>query len=91
MVNENQKKIEKTEKIKTFLKNVYGKEIYDEDIEKLNQSEFEDLCSNIRQGVPIATPVFDGAKEKDVTKMLELAELPNSGQTTLGWKNWGEI
>ena len=84
LVNENQKKIEKTEKIKSFLKNVYGKEIYDEDIEKLNQSEFEDLCSNIRHGVPIATPVFDGAKENDVTKMLELAELPNSGQTTFG-------
>ena len=90
LVNENQKKIEKTEKIKSFLKTVYGKEIYDEDIEKLNQSEFEDLCSNIRHGVPIATPVFDGAKEKDVTKMLELAELPNSGQTTLWDGRTGE-
>ncbi len=90
LVNENQKKIEKTEKIKSFLKNVYGKEIYDQDIEKLNQSEFEDLCSNIRHGVPIATPVFDGAKEKDVTKMLELAELPNSGQTTLWDGRTGE-
>ncbi len=90
LVNENQKKIEKTEKIKLFLKNVYGKEIYDEDIEKLNQSEFEDLCSNIRHGVPIATPVFDGAKENDVTKMLELAELPNSGQTTLWDGRTGE-
>ncbi len=90
LVNENQKKIEKTEKIKTFLKSVYGKEIYNEDIEKLNQSEFEDLCSNIRHGVPIATPVFDGAKENDVTKMLELAELPNSGQTTLWDGRTGE-
>ncbi len=90
LVNENQKKIEKTEKIKSFLKNVYGKEIYDEEIEKLNQSEFEDLCSNIRYGVPIATPVFDGAKENDVTKMLELAELPNSGQTTLWDGRTGE-
>ncbi len=90
LVNENQKKIEKTEKIKSFLKNVYGKEIYDEDIEKLNQSEFEDLCSNIRHGVPIATPVFDGAKENDVTKMLELAELPNSGQTNLWDGRTGE-
>ncbi|MDC3000058.1 DNA-directed RNA polymerase subunit beta [Candidatus Pelagibacter sp.] len=90
LVNENQKKIEKTEKIKSFLKNVYGKEIYDEDIEKLNQSEFEDLCSNIRHGVPIATPVFDGAKEDDVTKMLELAELPNSGQTNLWDGRTGE-
>ncbi len=90
LVNENQKKIEKTEKIKSFLKNVYGKEIYDENIEKLNQSEFEDLCSNIRSGVPISTPVFDGAKENDVTKMLELAELPNSGQTTLWDGRTGE-
>ena len=90
LVNENQKKIEKTEKIRTFLKKVYGNEIYDEDIEKLNSSEFEDLCSNIRHGVPIATPVFDGAKEKDVTKMLELADLPNSGQTTLWDGRTGE-
>ncbi len=90
LVNENQKKIEKTEKIKSFLKNVYGNEIYDEEIEKLNQSEFEDLCSNIRHGVPISTPVFDGAKENDVTKMLELAELPNSGQTTLWDGRTGE-
>ena len=90
LVNENQKKIEKTEKIKSFLKNVYGNEVYDENIEKLNISEFEDLCSNIRKGVPIATPVFDGAKENDVTKMLELAELPNSGQTTLWDGRTGE-
>ena len=90
LVNENQKRIEKTDKIKNFLKNVYGNEIYDESIEKLNSSEFEDLCSNIRQGVPIATPVFDGAKEKDVTKMLELADLPNSGQTNLWDGRTGE-
>ena len=90
LVNENQKKIQKTDKIKSFLKKVYGNEIYDEDIEKLNTSEFEDLCSNIRHGVPIATPVFDGAKENDVTKMLELADLPNSGQTTLWDGRTGE-
>ena len=90
LVNENQKKIEKTEKIKSFLKNIYGNEIYNDNIEKLNTSEFEDLCSNIRHGVPISTPVFDGAKEKDVTKMLELADLPNSGQTTLWDGRTGE-
>ncbi len=90
LVSENQKKIEKTEKIKSFLKNVYGNEIYNENIDSLNSSEFEDLCSNIRKGVPIATPVFDGAKENDVTKMLELADLPNSGQTTLWDGRTGE-
>ncbi len=90
LVNENQKKIEKTEKIKTFLKNVYGNDIYKENIESLSSSEFQDLCTNIRHGVPIATPVFDGAKENDVTKMLELAELPNSGQTSLWDGRTGE-
>ena len=90
LVNINQKKIEKTEKIKNFLKTVYGKEVYDEDIEKLSNSEFVDLCENIQNGVPISTPVFDGAKEKDVTGMLELAELPNSGQTFLWDGRTGE-
>ena len=41
------------------------------------------MCENLKNGIPIATPVFDGAKERDVTKMLELAKLPSSGQTFL--------
>ena len=90
LINENQKKIEKTEKIKTFLKSVYGENIFQENIDKLTKSEFKDLCENINNGVPIATPVFDGAKEKDVTKMLELAKLPNSGQTNLWDGRTGE-
>jgi len=83
LVNDNQKKIEQTEKISSFLKSVYGKENYNQNIEKLSSSEFKDLCENIQNGIPIATPVFDGAKERDVTKMLDLAKLPNSGQTNL--------
>ncbi len=83
LINENNKKIEKNEKILSFLKSVYGKEFFDEKIEKLNKTEFIDLCENLQNGIPIATPVFDGAKEKDVTKMLGLAKLPNSGQTFL--------
>jgi len=83
LVNDNQKKIEQTEKISSFLKSVYGKEIYNQNIEKLSSSEFKDLCENIQNGIPIATPVFDGAKEQDVTNMLDLAKLPNSGQTKL--------
>ena len=90
LVNENQKKIEKTEKVKTFLKSVYGNEVFDENIDKLSNSEFKDLCENIQNGVPIATPVFDGAKEQDVTNMLDLAELPNSGQTHLWDGRTGE-
>ncbi len=90
LVNENQKRIEKNGKISSFLKSVYGKETYDESIDKLSSSEFIDLCENIQSGIPIATPVFDGAKEQDVTKMLELANLPSSGQTNLWDGRTGE-
>ncbi len=90
LINKNQKKIEKDEKISKFLKSVYGEEIYSENIDMLTNSEFKDLCENIQSGVPISTPVFDGAKEKDVTKMLDLANLPNSGQTTLWDGRTGE-
>ncbi len=90
LINENQKKIEKEEKITKFLKAVYGNDVYSENIERLSTNEFRDLCQNIQNGVPIATPVFDGAKEKDVTQMLDLAKLPNSGQTNLWDGRTGE-
>ena len=83
LINENNKQIEKNEKISNFLKSVYGKEIFNENLDNLNKTEFQDLCENLKNGIPIATPVFDGAKERDVTKMLELAKLPSSGQTFL--------
>ncbi len=90
LVNANQKKIEKNESISSFLKSVYGEEVYKNSVEKLSNSEFKDLCENIKNGIPIATPVFDGAKEQDVTKMLELAKLPSSGQTFLWDGRTGE-
>ena len=90
LVNENQKKISKSEKISSFLKTVYGKEAYEDKIQNLSNNEFYDLCENIQNGIPIATPVFDGAKEKDVTTMLELAKLPSTGQTYLWDGRTGE-
>ncbi len=90
LVSENQKKIEKSEKLSNFLKSVYGKDVYKEKIEQLSDREFKDLTINLQNGVPIATPVFDGAKEKDVTEMLDLAKLPNSGQTYLWDGRTGE-
>ena len=90
LINENKKEIEKTEKISTFLKSIYGKEIFDNTLEKLNKTEFKDLCENLQNGIPIATPVFDGAKEKDVTNMLKLAGLSASGQTFLWDGRTGE-
>ena len=90
LINENQKKLEINSKIKDFLKSVYGQELMGNSIEKLNKNEFADLCENLMNGVPISTPVFDGAKEKDVTEMLELANLPKSGQTQLWDGRTGE-
>ena len=89
--NENQKKIEKTEKVSNFLKSVYGEEIFNEKVDKLSKTEFKDLCENLQNGVAISTPVFDGAKEKNVTEMLELAKLPGSGQTYLWDGRTGEM
>ena len=91
LVNENNKKFEKTEKISSFLRSVYGKEVFDGGIDKLNKTEFSDLCENLQNGIAISTPVFDGAKEKDVTEMLALAKLPTSGQTNLWDGRTGEM
>ena len=90
LVNENNKKVEKTEKIANFLKSVYGEEIFKDKVDKLNKTEFRDLCENLQNGIAISTPVFDGAKEKNVTEMLELAKLPSSGQTSLWDGRTGE-
>ena len=53
------------------------------DIGSLNEKELLELAGNLRNGIPVATPVFDGAQELDIKAMLELAGLPTSGQTTL--------
>ncbi len=90
LINENQKRIEKTEKISKFLKSVYGDDTYNEKVEKLSKTEFKDLCENLMNGIAISTPVFDGAKEQNVTEMLELANLPGSGQTYLWDGRTGE-
>ncbi|MFQ5756532.1 MAG: DNA-directed RNA polymerase subunit beta [Acidiferrobacterales bacterium] len=52
-------------------------------IKSLPDQEISELASNLRSGVPVATPVFDGAAEEEIKRMLELAGLPRSGQTTL--------
>ncbi len=74
----------KTEEVRDFLL-----EIYEEDenackqIKAMKQAELLELAANLKDGVPIATPVFDGAKEEQLARMLKLAGLPESGQTTL--------
>ena len=81
---------EKFEKIKEKLKTIYGKDYYDNTISKLSKKEVAELIENISNGVPISTPVFDGASTQDITRMLDLAKLPNSGQTNLWNGQTGE-
>src|SRR4051794_32702982 len=66
--------------LKEMLKKVYGDE---ETIKSLGDAELVELGGNLRHGVPIATPVFDGAKEADIEHMLELAGVDRSGQSTV--------
>jgi len=66
--------------LKETLKKVYGE---DETIKSLNDNELIELGHNLSRGVPIATPVFDGAKEADIEEMLKLAGLDASGQSTV--------
>src|SRR5258708_28394168 len=65
--------------LKDMLKKVYGD---DETIKSLDEKGLIELGGNLRHGVPIATPVFDGAKEADIEKMLDLAGLDHSGQVS---------
>ncbi len=70
------------EAVKERLKTVYG-ESYVAEIEARNADQIVELASNLVTGVPIATPVFDGAREQDVSDMLALAGLDRSGQSDL--------
>ena len=69
--------------IREILSKIYGKDIYNDKIKSLNNKEFEELSHNLSLGVPVSTPVFDGASVNDVDDLLKLADLPTSGQTTL--------
>src|ERR687898_634063 len=59
---------------------IYGKM---PELDDMPDGDLADLAQNLRRGVPIATPVFDGAKEADIEQMLDLAGLDHSGQVTL--------
>ena len=83
LINENQNKINHSKNIVSLLISIYGKDFYDKTIKNMSPIEFNDLCENLTKGIPISTPVFDGAKEKNVSDMLKLANLPTSGQTVL--------
>jgi DNA-directed RNA polymerase subunit beta len=80
MLKENAKPAE----LKTYLDKLYNTNAANkEDINSFNNTEIMELAHNLKDGLPIATPVFDGAKESEVKDLLKLADLPESGQFTL--------
>ena len=90
-INKHMKEFEKDfDIIKSKLSDIYGKDYYEKVVSKLSKKEIFELVNNISNGVPISTPVFDGASTKDITTMLNLAKLPNSGQTNLWDGRTGE-
>ena len=75
----------KTKKIKSFLTKIYksGRQVSNVNLSKFSDAEIIELANNLKNGVPMATPVFDGAHETEIKDLLELAELPLTGQTKL--------
>ncbi|MBL4749314.1 MAG: DNA-directed RNA polymerase subunit beta [Amylibacter sp.] len=59
----------------------YGDVVYDKALEPMNEDQFLEAAGNVINGVPIATPVFDGAKEEDVNDALKRAGFATSGQS----------
>ncbi|MFV8784423.1 DNA-directed RNA polymerase subunit beta [Microbulbifer sp. SA54] len=78
------KEKQEAQKVRGFLEEVYnstGGRV--EDLNELSDSEILAMADNLRRGVPMATPVFDGAAESEIKQLLRLADIPDSGQITL--------
>jgi DNA-directed RNA polymerase subunit beta len=80
----------KMSQLRNEMKEIYGKKTFDEDIADLDDPQIIELAGNLRPGVPMATPVFDGAHEEDIVELLEQAGLESSGQVTLQDGRTGE-
>jgi DNA-directed RNA polymerase subunit beta len=73
-----------------MLKEIYGDEVYSHQIATLDTAQLIEMCENLKKGVPIATPVFDGARMADIEGMLTRAGLNTSGQVVLTDGRTGE-
>ena len=69
--------------VRSFLGSIYEVGDKRDTLKGLDDSEVFELARNVTQGIPMATPVFDGASEEEIKKMLDMAGLPNNGQTLL--------
>jgi len=74
---------EKTAKVRQFLGEIYNSDRDRVDMSEFTEAEIDEMAKNLCGGVPMATPVFDGAEEKEIKRLLKMADLPESGQTTL--------
>ncbi len=77
------RKNKKVEKIRSLLEKVYNSSGKMETLNEINEEEIAELAKNLVGGVPMATPVFDGANESEIKSMLKLAKLPLNGQAKL--------
>jgi DNA-directed RNA polymerase subunit beta len=79
------------EQIRDFLKKIYKSDgVRHVDIDSFSDEEIMLMAQNLRKGLPIATPVFDGAAETEIKALLKLADLPESGQARLTDGRTGE-
>ena len=69
--------------IRSMLDSIYNSHGKAEDLKSFTDDEIIELANNLRSGVPMATPVFDGIKEEDIKSLLKMADLPESGQVQL--------
>ena len=74
---------EQSSKLRRFLQKVYSIKGKDNPLAGLSDDEINELADNLRDGVPMATPVFDGASESEIKDLLALSGLPRDGQTRL--------
>jgi DNA-directed RNA polymerase subunit beta len=72
-----------TTELREKLNVIYGNEVFKNEINILDDTEIVEMAENLRNGIPIATPVFDGANEADINDMLTKAGLDTSGQMTM--------
>jgi DNA-directed RNA polymerase subunit beta len=79
---------QKIKPLRDGLFKIYGK---NDEMDGLDDAQLVESAENLRRGVPIATPVFDGAREEDIAKMLTDAGLATSGQSTLYDGKTGEV
>jgi DNA-directed RNA polymerase subunit beta len=82
---------ESVKNLRQFLGQVYSTDKRKENITSLTNEEVLSLAKNLSAGVPMATPVFDGASEEEIKNMLKLADLPESGQTWLRNGRTGDL